>query len=125
MPANKSSNKVRVTRLFGGGATAGYADPKPNMKVKHHAQDRWIVGLDSGNFQVSLSLSSGGAVMAKAYPHALTVPTGTAIYFGWPTAPGSVTLGHSGVFPNGVALAVGSGMEYMGGNGQVTYFSRG
>lgn len=124
MPTNKSTNKVRVTRLFGAGATVGLTDPRVHMKVKHQSQDRWIVGLDSGNFQVGLALSSGGAVIAKAYPHTLTVPTGTAAYFGWPAGNQSVTYGHSGVFPQGIPVGAVSGMYYLDGTGTTAGFSR-
>src|SRR5262245_26646011 len=99
MPANKSENKVRVVSLFGVSAPLGVMDPAVHMKVRYGQDNRWIKTLDSGNFQVGLALASGGAVIAKAYPHDLIVPSGTAAYFGWPSGGGSVKHGHKGVFP--------------------------
>jgi len=101
MPANKSSNKVRVTRLFGAGATVGLTDPEVHMQVRYGAEPRWIKTLGSGNFQVGLSIESGGAVIAKAYPHDLTCSTGVADYFGWPSDAESTSFGHGGVRSSG------------------------
>lgn len=117
MPVNKSTSKVRVTKLFGAGATSGLADPKVHMQVKHGISDMWIKTLDSGNYQVGLALSSGGSVVAKSYPHDLSIDEDVAEYFGWPTADGSVTLGHSGVYEGGVPIGTNNKMVYMGGDG--------
>jgi hypothetical protein len=94
VPTNKSSNKVRVQRTPGTDSTLGFADPKVDMSVRHGIDSRWIVSLDSGNLQVGLAATSGGAVLGKAYPHELTVTSGVASYFGWPTGAGGVTQGH-------------------------------
>ncbi len=122
MPANKSLNKVRATRLFGAGASVGLTDPKVHMQVKHASQTRWIKTLDSGNFQVGLALGSGGAVIAKAYPHDLTCSTGVASYFGWPASNTSTKFGHSGTRTSGTDDV--TGMEYFDGDGSPTRFTR-
>lgn len=125
MPANKSEQKVRVTKTFDGGHPVGWMDPKPNMKVRYGQQDLWIKALDSGNFTVSLSLTSGGAVIAKAHPHDLMVPSGTVgAYFGFPNGGGAQKAGRVGLFAGGVPTAVGSGTAYLDGTGTVRTFGR-
>jgi hypothetical protein len=116
MPVNRSTSKVRVTKLYGTDSCSGLIDPMVDMNVRHGTESRWIKALDSGNFQVGLALASGGAVIAKAYPHDLKVSETVAQYWGWPTSTGSVTAGHSGVFPNGVPQGIGSGMAMADGD---------
>lgn len=122
MPANKSLNKVRVTRLFGTEAAVGLVEPAVHMQVRHGIDTRWIKTLDSGNYQVGLALASGGTVVAKAYPHDLACSTGVADYFGWPGSNTSVTLGHSGTHVTGTDdVTVGT---YLKGDGEPTEFTR-
>lgn len=123
---NKSSNKVRVTKLFGGGGILGLMDPVVNLKVKYGTETRWIKALDSGNFQVSLAISSGGAIIAKAYPHDLQANVVDASGFGWNSASAgntTVLFGHHGVFPSGVTVIPSSGMWFDQGN-QIVEFAR-
>jgi hypothetical protein len=122
MPVNKSTNKVRVTRLFGAGATVGFVDPQVNMRVRNGIDSRWIVALDSGNFQVSLGLASGGAVKAKAYPHDLTIDAPQASGFGWPAGTGSTTLGHNGT--HSIGTDDPTDIYVLGGDGVVTEYNR-
>jgi hypothetical protein len=125
MPANRDQNKIRVFSVYGVSSPLAMMDPLVNMKVRRGIDDRWVVGLDSGNFQVSLALASGGAVVAKAYPHELMLNSGQAAYFGWPNGgSGIVTRGHKGVFPNGIPVGVGSGTTYQGGDGNPHTFGR-
>jgi hypothetical protein len=124
MPANKSTNKVRVTKLFGGSHPLGYMDPKVNMRVKYGQQPLWIVGLQSGNYTVDLALSSGGTAVRRAYPHDLMVDVVDASGQGWPTGGGSVKQAHGVTWPNGVSVGVGSGTSYLGGDGTVHTFGR-
>lgn len=124
MPTNKSENKVRVTRLFGGGGVLGLMDPKVNMQVKYGQSPYWVKALDAGNFQAQLALASGGAVKQKAYPHDLQVDVTVASGFGWPASADSVLFGHNGVFANGVPSVPGTGVSYLGGDGTVHTFGR-
>ncbi len=124
MAANKSENKIKVTKLFGGGGVQGGMDPKVNQRIKRGQQSLWIVGLDSGNFQVSLALTSGGTAIAKSYPHEIFIDVTVASGWGWPTGGGSIGQGHSGVFPNGVPVAIGSGTSFQSGDGTVHTFGR-
>jgi len=119
-----ATNKVRVTKLFGGSHPLGYMDPAKHMKVKWGIQEMWIVNLDSGNFTVDLSLSSGGTIVQSAYPHELFVDVTVASGHGWPNSGGSVKQAHGVTWPNGVDKGVGSGISYMGGDGKVHTFSR-
>lgn len=138
MGVNLSTSKIRVARVLNTQATIGLMDPALNMQVRHGNQFKWIVGLDSGNYHVSLSMSSGGTPLyLKANPHELeilasgTVPfnanhNSTATYFGWPTVAGSVQFGHDGIFPppTGVPHAAAVAGEYKGGDGSehaITY----
>ncbi len=122
--ANKSSNKVRVSKGKGSGAIFGLMDPAVNLRVQHGIQTKWIKSLDSGNFQVGLALTSGGTVTAKAYPHELTADLVDASGFGWPTASTVVLFGHHGSFPSGVNFQINSsGMDFLTGN-QTVIFSR-
>lgn len=116
---NKSTNKVRVTRLFGAGATVGLTDPKVNMKVRVGIDERWIVGLDAGNGQVSLAPASGGTPTMKAYPHDLACDTGVASYFGWPAGSGSTTFGHGN--PPDFGADAQNTMVYTKGGNPVTF----
>lgn len=113
MPTNLSLNKVRVTRLFGTEATVGLTDPKVHMQVKRGIDTRWIKTLDSGNFQVGLAMSSGGGVVAKAYPHELACSTGVADYFGWPAGAGSYKFTHNSTHSVGTET-LGSGTYHDG-----------
>jgi hypothetical protein len=132
MAANKSSNKVRVTALLGGGGILGMMDPKVNMNVAWGAmhESGKILALDSGNFQVTVGVTkyasiASGVGVKKFYPHQLNVlqqhATGT---WSWPTGDGSVTFGHHGAFPNGVPTVAGTGMAYYGGDDTVHLFNR-
>lgn len=100
--ANKSTNKVRVSRLFGTDATVGLIEPAVDMQVRRGVDDRWITALDTDHGQVTLASTSGGTNYTKAYPHELCCTTGVADYFGWPDATTSVEFGHSGVSSSGV-----------------------
>jgi hypothetical protein len=116
---NRDQNKIRVTRLHSTGATVGFIDPKVNMRVRHGIDTRWITSLDSGNFQVGLSTTSGGLVTCKAYPHNLSIDAPTASGYGWvsnATASGFQTFGHRNVFSNGIPTVPGSGMVFNKGN---------
>jgi hypothetical protein len=124
MAFNKSENKIRVAQRLGFGVV-GLMDPAVDMNVHFGIDSRWIVALDSGNFQVGLALASGGTVCAKAYPHMLMIDTPTASGFGWPNiANEPVGFGHSGVFPGGVPVGVGSGMYYQGGDSLIHLVNR-
>lgn len=118
--------KVSVSKVLGTQATVGLVDPHVNMKVRNGRQDVWIVGLDSGNYHATLSMSSGGTPLyLKVMTDELQVQhsgfNGSAAYFGWPTSADSVTFGHSGVFPSpgGVPHAAAIAGEYIGGDGIV------
>ncbi len=126
MAYNRDRNKIRVVRTFGTDSLLGFMDPHVHMNVRHHAQSRWIKALDSGNFQVSLSLTSGGAVMAKAYPHDLRMDAPTASGWGWPDGAENQPqgVGHSGVFPLGVPVLSGTGLVFMQGDGEPYTFVR-
>jgi hypothetical protein len=128
VPTNFSEQKVRVTANLGVSDPLGVTDPRVHMRVRYGTEERWIVGLASGNFTVDLALSSGGTAIAKAYPHDLIVPSGPlnghAAYFGWPTGNQSVKAGHKGVFANGVPSIPGSGTSYLGGDGLTHTFGR-
>jgi hypothetical protein len=125
MPANRDQNKIRVFSQYGVSAPLAFMDPAVNMKVRRGNDDRWIVGLTSGNFLTNLSLASGGAVCAQAYPHELMLNSGQAAYFGWPNGgSGIVARGHKATFPNGVTVGIGSGTTYQGGDGSPHSFGR-
>lgn len=124
MAVNKSSNKVRVNRLFGGSDARGMMDPHVDMLVKNGIDSRWITTLDSGNYQVGLALASGGTTIAKAYPHNLVIDEPVASGYGWPTSTDCILFGHSGAFPSGVPEALGTGMFYESGAGNEVGFSR-
>lgn len=117
MPPNKSLNKVRVTSLFGTESNNGLTDPAVGMPVRNGSTPGWIVALDSGNFQVSLALASGGIPVTKAYPHELRVTTGAANFFGWPSGQGDVVFGHLAIFANGTPVTAPNKMTYMSGSG--------
>ncbi len=125
MATNRSLNKIRVTRLFGAGAAKGLLDPQVNMLVKHQQDPRWIVGLDSGNYQISLALASGGAACAKAYPHECYIDEPVASGYGWPTSDDSVLFGHDGgINASGPPVIQGTGMWFVDGGGTPTGFCR-
>lgn len=129
MATNRSSNKTVVTKLFGGGGELGGMDPQNNMKVKHGQDTRWITAsgsnttaypLGSGtDILVSLAMTSGGPQIARAYPYQLQIDVTVASGFGWPTAGGSVGIGHSGIWRNGVpnVMASGNQFNFMSGAG--------
>lgn len=119
MPVNRSTNKVRVTKLFGSGAdnTIGLMDPAVNMRVKRGIDTRWITAVNADKSLASLAQTSGGTVVAKAYPHELTIDSGNVAEFGWPSVNTAVALGHDGVFPNGVPVARPSGITFFDGEG--------
>src|SRR5262245_45817883 len=98
MPANKSSNKVRVTKLLGGTGFIGLMDPKVNMQTNQGK----ILSLDSGNYTVVVGRGTGN-FKQKFYPHDLFVTQAHATgVHAFPTGDGSVVFGHKGVFPNGI-----------------------
>jgi hypothetical protein len=123
MPFNRSEQKIRVVHTHGTGSAIGLMNPKVDMNVRHGNDLFWIESLDSGNFQVGLALSSGGAVVRKAYCHEITLDDTIAPYFGFPNgANNPVKLGHSGIFgpPNGVPDDVNTNsMSYLGGDGLI------
>lgn len=124
---NESLNKARVVSLYGAESTVGLIDPELNMLCRHGIDDRWVVGLASGNrpsITVKLALASGGAIASYAYPHELALASGTAHYFGWPNASGCVTLGRKSTWPNGVPNIIDSGMAFLDGTGSVSLFHR-
>jgi hypothetical protein len=125
MAYNRSSNKIRVVEVFGTGSTVGYLNPAVGMKIRHNNETLWVKTLASGNFTVGLSLTNGGAVCRTAYPHDICIDTPTASGYGWPNGINNpVALGHSGVWPNGIPVAIGSGVSYMTGAGTTATFGR-
>jgi hypothetical protein len=128
VPTNISEQKVRVVSSVGQSHPLGVTDPRVHMRVRYGTEERWVVGLASGNFTADLALTSGGAVVAKAHPKDLIVPSGPlnghAIYFGWPSGNQSTKFGHRGVFANGVPSIPGSGTTYLGGDGLTHTFGR-
>jgi len=126
MPENKSENKVRVTPLLGTDAVLGWMDPVVDMKVGFGIETRWIVGLDSGNNQVSLAKASGDDEVGKAYPHQLVVDNDTAYLHGFPSGDGCVSFGHNtGLRANGPPTAIGNKMVFLKSNGSTYTFQRG
>lgn len=120
MAANKSENKVRVTKVLGGGGAIGMMDPLVNMSTHLGT----IIALDSGNFQVEVS-GAGVGLTSKAYPHQLFVEYSHATgVWSWPTGDGSVEFTRTGTFPTGFTTMVGSGMFYHPGVGNPVVFSR-
>lgn len=119
-PTNRSENKIKVTKLFGGGGTLGYMDAAVNMRVKFGQELYWITGsgrdalsypLASGNAAlIPLALTSGGPQVLKGYAMELQLDVTRASGFGWPTGGGSITLSRSGVFPTGVPNVTPSGV---------------
>lgn len=114
-----ASTNVRVTKILGGGGAIGEMLPRPNMVTNQGT----IVGLDSGNYLVSVS-GANVRTLTKYYPDQLWVNYSHATgVWSWPTGDGSVVYGHSGVFPNGVPLGMRSGL-YFEDQAGVHVFSR-
>jgi len=124
--AFQANNKVNVVVHFGYPAV-GRMSPVVGMEVKHGIQTRYIVALDSGNYQVSLSNLSTGVPLLKAYPHELYVTFATATgSFSWPSGDGSVKYNHSeGMLANGVPDSMDASGVYFGGDGLTHNFSIG
>ena len=116
-------NKVRVTKLYGGGGALGVMSPKLNMTTD---QGR-ITALDTGDLTVSVSGDSVGLVK-KMYPHQLLVLESHATStWSWPTGDGSHRFTRGVVFPSGVPDIAESGMFYkkgVDGGVDVQSFSR-
>jgi hypothetical protein len=131
MPANLSDGKVRVTALFGAGASRGWMDPKLNM-VTNKGTICTITGEGPGGSGASIIGVSGNGVgrLTYVYPYQLEVQMSEATgNWSYPTGDGSVQFGHQGVFPSGVSQAAGTGMYYKEGidtdaNNGVFTFSR-
>lgn len=118
--ANVSENKVRVTNLMGGGGFIGWMDPKVNMNTNFGK----ILGLDSGNFQVTVGLGTGD-YPGKFYPHQLYVTQLEATgNWSYPTGDGAHQFGHHDVFPNGVQQGLGSGMAFEKADGSIFTFGK-
>lgn len=124
MPVNKSRSKVRVVKVFGSGATLGLMDPHVGMVVSRGPAEGsgMILAIDSGNYHVVLGLGynaflASAAASGKFYPEQLTVNSGVAGNYGWPTGSDCVKFGHDqGINAGGAAQAIGSGLWY-GGDG--------
>jgi hypothetical protein len=119
--ANKSENKVRVTKLFGKSAPMGVIDPKVNMRTDMGP----ILALDSGNYTVVVGRGSG-SFQQRFYPHQLLISEAEATgVWSWPTGDGSVKFGHSaGINANGPPVAVGSGTSVLSADSTVHTFGR-
>lgn len=113
MPTNQSENKVRVTKLFGGGGGGiGWMDPKVGMVT-----DQGTISQikDSGRFVVAVSGNGVGELkdcMAHDLFVAYTHATGT---WAFPTGVGSVTFGRLNLWASGVPDIAESGMYYKKG----------
>lgn len=105
---------------WGNSAVLGKIWPIVDMQVKFGENEtRWIRSVDSGNYQVELAMTSGGAVVGKAYPHMLYVSQTVANYFDWPNT-NSVLAGHSGTPPVGNS----SYIHYLKGDGTIGQATR-
>lgn len=128
MPTNYSQNKVRVTRLFGAGATVGWIDPKVGMVT----QQGTVTAIASSGQSILVSVSGDGVgLVTQYYAHQLLVHQSQATgLFSYPTGDGSVAFGRNGVWANGVPVIPGTGMYYKEGgmdrpgSDGVTEFSR-
>lgn len=110
-------NKVRVTKLAGGGGTVGLVYPAVGMSTHQGV----ITVVDSGNYQVGVSGEGVGA-LTKHYPDFLTISeSGAYTYHSWPSGEGAVRYGRAEVWPDGVPYGVGSGMAYSNGGVPVTF----
>lgn len=120
MPINRSENKVRVTKLFGAGATVGWCDPKVGMTTDRGP----VLALDAGNGQITVGVGSGNTAQ-KFYPHQLNISHANATGVGdawsaaFPTGVGCVAFGRTTAVP----IGIGSGMAYVKGDGSVRVYS--
>jgi hypothetical protein len=119
MPANKSTNKVRVTKNTSVSHPLGLIDPRPNMVTDKGT----IISCDSGNFTVVVGRGSGD-FHQRFHPHDLFVTlaqaTGTWSY---PSGDGSVVFGRAGIWASGVVKSgIPSGMQYSNGDSVFNFY---
>lgn len=112
-----SDSKVRVTRLFGGGAAVGAMDPKVGMVT------------DQGTvLEVSDHVSVSGTdvgVPRDFYAHQLFVSQAEATgSWSYPSGDGAVVFGRAVTWPDGVPDAIDTGMYYNPGHSAPVAFSR-
>jgi len=93
-----ADNKVRVTRILGGGGALGVLDPKVNMVTS----DGTILSIESGAAVCRLGRGSGNFVQ-QFYTKDLFITEAHATgVWSWPTGDGSITHGHRALWASGV-----------------------
>jgi hypothetical protein len=98
MATNKSTGKVRVSKILGSEGTIGLIDPKQFMHVYYGQQQWWIKASGTGrNHDLCdlVSASGGTKVVHQAYPHDLILMSGIAVgSFNWPNNSTDIQFGH-------------------------------
>lgn len=102
--------KVRVTNLFGGGASIGWIDPKVDMETdqgKITAISDNIVTLTTGDhYQGGAGRQEYADKLFVLYSHVTGV-------WAFPTGDGSMYLSRTGEFPNGTPVIQNTGCAVM------------